>query len=415
MVKRQGDAAAGELKIEWARAHMPVTGRLRERFARTKPLKGVSLGMALHLEAKTAVLVLALRDAGADVRVAGCNPLSTDDDVARALVERYGVAAYGHKGETNKEYYQALDDVLAGRPQVVVDDGADLIQMLHTTHRKALPRVVGANEETTTGVVRLRAMTADGALTIPVFDVNDAKMKHLFDNRYGTGQSVFDGIFTATNLLIAGKAVVVAGYGWCGRGIAMRADGLGARVIVTEVDPVKAVEAVMDGYEVMPMAAAVEEADFIITATGVRDVIRKEHLSKIKDGCVLANAGHFNVEVPPEALAKAAKRVRKARGAVDAYELGGGRTVYLVSEGRLVNLAAGQGHPVEIMDMSFAVQYLCAVRLWKSRGRLKPGVHPVPEDIDREVAESKLSSLGVRLDRLTAAQSRYIASWKEGT
>ena len=415
MAKGKVDVDEGALKIEWAREHMPVLARFVKASSRVKPLKGVSVGMALHLEAKTAVLVLALRDAGAEVRVAGCNPLSTDDTVARALVERHGVEAYGHRGESTKEYYKALDDVLDGKPQVVVDDGADLISVLHTRRRKDLKRVVGANEETTTGVVRLKAMEADHALKIPVIDVNNAQMKHLFDNRYGTGQSAFDGIFTATNLLIAGKCVVVAGYGWCGRGIAMRADGLGARVIVTEVDPVKAVEAVMDGFEVMPMARAVEEADFLISATGVRDIVRPEHLRSIKDGCVLANAGHFNVEISPETLAKAARSVKRARAGVDAYTLEGGRKVYLLSDGRLVNLAAGQGHPVEIMDMSFAVQYLCALRLWKARGTMRPGVHRVPPELDLEVAQSKLDSLGTSIDTLTGAQRRYIESWNEGT
>ena len=415
MAKGKVDVDEGALKIEWAREHMPVLARFVKASSRVKPLKGVSVGMALHLEAKTAVLVLALRDAGAEVRVAGCNPLSTDDTVARALVERHGVEAYGHRGESTKEYYKALDDVLDGKPQVVVDDGADLISILHTRRRKDLKRVVGANEETTTGVVRLKAMEADHALKIPVIDVNNAQMKHLFDNRYGTGQSAFDGIFTATNLLIAGKCVVVAGYGWCGRGIAMRADGLGARVIVTEVDPVKAVEAVMDGFEVMPMARAAEEADFLISATGVRDIVRPEHLRSIKDGCVLANAGHFNVEISPETLAKAARSVKRARAGVDAYTLEGGRKVYLLSDGRLVNLAAGQGHPVEIMDMSFAVQYLCALRLWKARGTMRPGVHRVPPELDLEVAQSKLDSLGTSIDTLTGAQRRYIESWNEGT
>jgi adenosylhomocysteinase len=415
MAKTRGDGEAGALKIEWARAHMPVTAGLRRRFSRSKPLKGVPVAMALHLEAKTAVLVLALRDAGATVRVAGCNPLSTDDDVARALVKRYGVEAYGHKGEDTREYYAALDAVLDVKPKVVVDDGADLIHILHTRRTDDLKRVVGANEETTTGIVRLQAMEKDKALKIPVIDVNNARMKHLFDNRYGTGQSVFDGIFAATNLLVAGKCFVVVGYGWCGRGIAMRADGLGARVIVCEVDPVKAIEAVMDGYEVKPMVQAVKEADFLVTATGVSEIIRPEHLRSIKDGCVLANAGHFNVEVSPAVLAKASKRVRKARGAVDAYTLKDGRTVYLISDGRLVNLAAGQGHPVEIMDMSFAVQYLCAVKLWRDRGTLAAGVHAVPDDVDDEVARSKLAALGTEIDTLTPAQEHYIRSWQEGT
>ena len=415
--KRQGpgDAAAGELKIRWARAHMPVMAALRARLSRTRPLRGVSVGMALHLEAKTAVLALSLKEAGARVHIAGCNPLSTDDDVAAALRARHRVAAFGRRGETGAEYYEALDAVLDGRPQVVVDDGADLLFLLHERRSGDLERVRGANEETTTGVVRLKAMAREGALRLPVFDVNDAQMKHLFDNRYGTGQSVFDGLFTATNLLVAGKAVVVAGYGWCGRGIARRADGLGARVIVTEVDPVRAIEAVMDGYEVMPFARALREADLVVTATGVRDILRPEHLKHIKDGCVLANAGHFNVEVDPRVLQAGARRRFKARGSVDAYELASGQTVYLVSDGRLVNLAAGQGHPVEIMDMSFALQLSCAVELWRTRGRLAPGVHPVPPRLDDQVARLKLRSLGVKLDRLTPGQQEYMRSWREGT
>lgn len=410
-----GDAKAGKLKIEWARRHMPVTAALREGFAARKPLKGVSVGMALHVEAKTAVLALSLKEAGARVHIAGCNPLTTDDDVVAALRKHAGVSAFGRRGESDGEYYQALDSVLDGRPQVVVDDGADLLFLLHEKRTRDLERVVGANEETTTGIVRLRAMAAEGALRLPVFDVNDAQMKHLFDNRYGTGQSVFDGIFTATNLLVAGKAVVVAGYGWCGRGIARRADGLGGRVIVTEVDPVRAIEAVMDGFEVMPFARALREADFVITATGVRDILRAEHLPHIKDGCVLANAGHFNVEVDPQVLRAGSKRRWKARASVDGYELRSGQTVYLVSDGRLVNLAAGQGHPVEIMDMSFALQLSCAVEAWRSRGKLAPAVHPVPPRIDERVARLKLKTLGVAIDRLTDRQKRYMASWREGT
>lgn len=410
-----GDAKAGKLKIDWARKHMPVTAALRKGFSARKPLKGVSVGMALHLEAKTAVLALSLKEAGARVHIAGCNPLSTDDDVAAALRQHYGVAAYGQRGESDAEYYEALDAVLDGRPQVVVDDGADLLFLLHEKRTDDLKRVVGGNEETTTGIVRLRAMAGEGALRLPVFDVNDAQMKHLFDNRYGTGQSVFDGLFTATNLLVAGKAVVVGGYGWCGRGIARRADGLGARVIVTEVDPVRAIEAVMDGFEVMPFTRAAREADFVITATGVRDILRAEHLPHLKDGCVLANAGHFNVEVDPRVLRAGSKRRWKARAFVDGYELESGQTVYLISDGRLLNLAAGQGHPVEIMDMSFALQLSCAVEAWRSRGKLEPAVHAVPPRIDDQVARLKLKTLGVNIDRLTARQKQYMASWREGT
>ncbi len=415
MSGKYGNSEIGRMKIEWARSHMSVLSQLSKEFSKKKPLNDVAVGMAMHVEAKTAVLALSLKEAGAKVFLAGCNPLSTDDDVAGALNEIYGIETYGHKGETEEEYYGALNKVVDKRPQIIVDDGADLVTILHTKRKSELDDVIGATEETTTGVVRLKAMESSGALKIPVIDVNDAQMKHLFDNRYGTGQSVFDGIFTATNLLVAGKTVVVASYGWCGRGIAMRADGLGAKVIVTEIDHVKAVEAVMDGFQVMPMKKAAQQADFIITATGVKDILRKEYFSKIKDGCVLANAGHFNVEVRPEMLKRISKKVERVRSSVDAYQLKNGKTVYLLAEGRLVNLAAGQGHPVEIMDMSFALQYISAIHLWKFRGKLNHGVHHVPEDIDMKVAELKLETMGVKIDKLTDAQKKYVSSWKEGT
>lgn len=404
----------GALRIEWARTHMAVLGAVRKDLVQSKALKDVRVGMALHTEAKTAVLALTLAEAGAKVRLASCNPLSTDDSVAAALNERYRLETFARKWQTKDEYYESLNHVLDLKPQIVVDDGADLITLLHTERKDQLRDVAGANEETTTGVVRLRAMEKDGTLRFPVIDVNDAQMKHLFDNRYGTGQSTFDGIMTATNLLIAGKAFVVAGYGWCGRGIAMRAKGMGARTVVTEVDPVKAIEAKLDGFEVMPMADAVAQADFIVSATGVRDVVTAKHFPDIKDGCVLANAGHFDNEISKADLEKHGKR-RRVREFVDEYSLPGGKRVYLLAEGRLVNLAAGQGHPVEIMDMSFAIQALCVDHLVRSRKELPPKVLPVPAPLDERVARLKLDAMGVSIDSLSAAQRAYTESWREGT
>lgn len=404
----------GRHRLEWARAHMDVMAAIRKDLARRKALKGLRVGMALHVEAKTGVLALALRDAGADVRLASCNPLSTDDAVVAALREAE-LPTYAKKWETDEEYDAYLHKVLDLRPHLVIDDGGDLITRLHTDRRELLPDVIGANEETTTGILRARAMEASGELKFPVVDVNDARMKHLFDNRYGTGQSTLDGIMTATNLLLAGKRFVVAGYGWCGRGIAMRAKGMGAHVVVTEVDPVKAIEAKLDGFEVMRMVDAAKGADFIVTATGDRDVVTGTHLRAAKDGCVLANAGHFNVEVSVTDLEKIAVKTRRVREFVEEYTLRGGKKVYVIGEGRLVNLAAGQGHPVEIMDMSFAIQALAAAWLATEGRGLKPRVYPVPQEIDERVATLKLKALGVSIDRLTAAQKRYLQSWTEGT
>ena len=371
--------------------------------------------MALHVEAKTGVLALTLREAGAKVRLASCNPLSTDDSVAAALVETHGLEVYAKKWQTDQEYYENLDRVLDLRPDLVIDDGADLISLLHTKRKELLDGVRGGNEETTTGIIRLRAMERDGALRFPVIDVNDAQMKHLFDNRYGTGQSTFDGLMNATNLLIAGKTFVVAGYGWTGRGIALRARGMGARVVVTEVDPVKAIEASMDGFEVLPMRKAVREADFIVSATGCKDIVTAAHFPVMKDGVVLANAGHFDNEISKPDLEKAAKSKRRVREFVDEYALPGGKRVYLVAEGRLVNIAAGQGHPVEIMDMSFAIQAVSAGYLADHATTLGPRVYPVPAALDLKVARLKLQSMGLRIDRLTAAQRAYLESWREGT
>jgi adenosylhomocysteinase len=404
----------GTLRVEWARAHMPVLAAVREGLVASKALKGLKIGMALHTEAKTGVLALTLKEAGAKVRLASCNPLSTDDSVAAALNERFGIETYAKKWETTEQYYENLNKVLDLEPDLVIDDGADLIHLLHTKRTDLQKRVRGGNEETTTGIVRLRAMEREGKLAFPVVDVNDAKMKHLFDNRYGTGQSTMDGIMTATNLLVAGKTFVVAGYGWCGRGIAYRADGLGANVVVTEVDPVKAIEATMDGFRVMRMADAVKDADFIVTATGMKDVVREEHLKAIKDGCVLANAGHFDNEVSKADLERLGKK-RRVREFVDEYALKGGKKVYLLAEGRLVNLAAGQGHPAEIMDMSFAIQALSAEFLAREAGSLGKRVVPVPEEIDERVARLKLETMAASIDSLTPDQRRYAETWSEGT
>ncbi len=408
-------APKGRDMIEWARDHMPVLQLIRERFEEERPLEGVTIGMTLHLEAKTAVLVETLMAGGAEVAITGCNPLSTKDEVAAALVEE-GVHVYAWRGETREEYYENIDRVLSHEPDIVVDDGADCITRLHLKFPELAEEVIGGTEETTTGVQRLRAMHRDGELKFPVIAVNDAKTKYLMDNRYGTGQSALDGLMRATNVLIAGKTVVVAGYGWCGRGIARRARGLGADVIVVEVDPIKAMEAVFDGFRVMPMDKAAEEGDIFITATGNRDVIRGEHIEKMKDGAILANAGHFDVEIDKEYLEEnCEEKIERRGGLVTEYRMPDGRRIYLVAEGRLVNLAAGEGHPIEIMDISFALQALSIERLVQEGESMEPGVYDVPSEIDRKVAELKLESMGVELEELTPEQKEYLRSWKEGT
>ncbi len=394
---------------------MAVLSAARVELVRKRTLKGLRIGMALHTEAKTAVLALTLKEAGARVRLASCNPLSTDDSVSQALNKKYDLETYARKHESTKEYYENLNKVLDLKPQLVVDDGGDLIFLLHTDRKELLDEVVGANEETTTGINRLKAMAAEGKLKFPVIDVNDAKMKHFFDNRYGTGQSTFDGIMTATNLLIAGRKFVVAGYGWCGRGIAMRARGMGARVVVTEVDHVKAIEAHLDGFEVAPMAMAVKDANFVVSATGCKDVVSRKHIPSLKDGVVLANAGHFDNEISKRDLQRLSKSKRQVRDSVEEYTLKDGRRAYLLAEGRLVNLAAGQGHPVEIMDMSFSIQALCVAHLAEHHDQLKPGVHPVPPEIDEKVARVRLATWGLEVDQLTAKQKHYMSSWSEGT
>ena len=402
-------------RLKWAEAHMPVLAEIRERFKKDKPLKGLKIGMALHTEAKTGILAITLADAGAQIRLASCNPLSTDDSVALALREGYGLEVYAKKGETQDEYYDNLNKVLDMSPDLVIDDGADLIAILHTSRADLLSNVRGANEETTTGVVRLRALAADGKLKFPVVAVNDAKMKFLFDNRYGTGQSTFDGWMNATNLLVAGKRIVVAGYGWCGKGIAMRAKGLGANVIVTEVDPVRAIEAQLDGFEVMKMIDAVKIADAVLTVTGCKSIISVEHLRVMKDGCILGNAGHFDNEIDKNALESMSVGKEKVREFVDAYEFDDGRKVYLIADGRLMNLAAGQGHPAEIMDTSFATQALAIEYLAKNWKSMEPIVYPVPETMDNEIAKIKLRTMGISIDELTNDQEKYMKGWEEGT
>ena len=405
----------GELRLHWAETHMPVLQQIRERFRREKPLEGLRISMALHTEAKTGILAITLAEAGAHVRLASCNPLSTDDSVALALRDKYGLEVYARKGETQDEYYSHLNSVLDMGPDYIIDDGADLIAMVHSSRRELLKNIKGANEETTTGIMRLRSMAADGKLEFPVMAVNDAKMKFLFDNRYGTGQSAFDGWMNATNLMVSGKHLVVAGYGWCGKGIAMRAKGLGATVTVTEVDPVRAIEAKMDGFEVMPMIDAVRNADIIMTVTGCKGIVTSEHLSVIKDGCVMGNVGHFDNEISKRDLEEMSVNVTRVREFVDEYELKDGRRVYLIADGRLMNLAAGQGHPAEIMDMSFAVQALTLEHLVKNHITMAPGVYSVPDSIDRTIAEHKLKAMGVTIDTLSDEQKLYISGWEEGT
>ena len=417
-VKDLSLADAGKLKIEWAEQSMPVLRQVRERFSKEQPLKGIRLGACLHVTTETAVLMITLKAGGGQVALCASNPLSTQDDTAAALVKEFGIPVYAQKGEDNKRYYSHLEAVLKTGPQVTMDDGADLISQLHGEHNAGtslLKNVIGGTEETTTGVIRLRAMQKDGVLAFPVIAVNDADTKHLFDNRYGTGQSTVDGILRATNVLLAGKTVVVAGYGMCGRGVAARAHGMGAQVVVTETAPMRALEAVMDGYQVMPMSRAAEVGDVFVTVTGNMAVIRQEHFVKMKDGAIVANSGHFNVEIDLEALAKLAQSRRTVRPFVEEFTLGGGRRVYVLGEGRLINLAAAEGHPAVVMDMSFANQALSAEYMVKHGKSLEKKVYVVPRDIDLEIARLKLASMGVEIDDLTARQEEYLTSWRHGT
>lgn len=407
-------AKGGKLRIEWAGNQMPVLKLLGERFAKDKPLKGLTLAACLHVTAETANLMIVLKNGGAAVSLAASNPLSTQDDVAASLVKDFGIPTYAIKGEDTKTYYKHLNAVLDTHPNVTMDDGADLVSLLHKERVKQLPEMIGSSEETTTGVIRLKAMEKDGALKIPVYAVNDSDTKHMFDNRYGTGQSTLDGIMRATNMLLAGKTIVVCGYGWCGRGLASRARGMGAHVIVTEVDPIKALEAVMDGFMVMRMADAVKTGDIFVTVTGDKGVITLDHMSSMKDGAVVCNSGHFDVEIEMAALEKKAKSKRKVRPFVDEYMLGGKR-IFVLGEGRLINLAAAEGHPAEVMDMSFANQALAAEFFAKNKGKLAVKVYGIDRAMDSEIARLKLAAMGVKLDKLTKDQEHYLGSWQEGT
>ncbi len=414
-VKNLSLAGAGRLRIEWAEQFMPVLRQIRERFAHEQPLKGIRLGACLHVTTETAVLMLTLKAGGAQLALCASNPLSTQDETAAALVDAHEIPVYAHKGEDNERYYRHIEAVLATRPQLTMDDGADLISQLHGARKDLLGDVIGGTEETTTGVIRLRAMEKDRVLAFPVIAVNDADTKHLFDNRYGTGQSTIDGILRATNVLLAGRAVVVAGYGMCGRGVAARAKGMGAHVIVTEVEPMRALEAVMDGFQVMPMARAAEVGDVFVTVTGNTTVMSSDHFGRLKDGAILANAGHFNVEIDLATLGAMARGTRNVRPFVDEYTLPSGRRIYVLAEGRLINLASAEGHPASVMDMSFANQALAAEYMIKHGRTLEKKVYVVPREIDLEIARLKLESMGVKIDELTPGQRQYLASWTHGT
>jgi adenosylhomocysteinase len=408
-------ADRGKRRIEWANAQMPVLQLIRKRFIKEQPLKGIRVAACLHVTSETANLAITLRDGGADVVLCGSNPLSTQDEVAASLVRDYNIPTYAIKGEDNATYYAHINAALDHKPNITMDDGADLVTTLLTKRTDLIAGVIGGTEETTTGVIRLRAMAKDGTLKYPVIAVNDAMTKHMFDNRYGTGQSTIDGVLRATNLLIAGLKVVIAGYGWCGRGVAMRAKGLGADVIVTEVNSVRALEATMDGFRVMPMADAAKVGDIFITVTGNKDVIVADHFEKMKDGAVLCNSGHFNVEIDIPALERLSSGKKEARPLVDEYAMRDGRKIYLLGEGRLVNLATAEGHPASVMDMSFANQALSAEFMHKNSGSLQKQVYPVPEAIDKQIAKLKLESMGVMIDKLSRSQEEYLASWSEGT
>jgi adenosylhomocysteinase len=408
-------AEAGRKRIEWAEKEMPVLRLIRERFERERPLEGLRLSACLHVTSETANLMRALAAGGADTVLCASNPLSTQDDVAASLVAHDNIPVYAIKGEDNETYYGHLQSALDHNPQVTMDDGADLVSGVLKQRSDLIPQMLGSTEETTTGVIRLKAMAAEGVLSFPVIAVNDSDTKHLFDNRYGTGQSTIDGIIRATNVLLAGKTFVVGGYGYCSRGIAERAHGMGANVVVTEVDAVRALEAAMDGYRVMPMLEAAKIADFIVTATGDKDVIANEHFSAMKDGCIVANSGHFNVEIDIPALEEMAVEKREPRQFVEQFILQDGREINLLGEGRLINLASAEGHPSAVMDMSFANQALAAEYLLENKGKLQNEVHALPKEVDREIAGLKLTAMGIEIDELTPEQARYLASWEEGT
>jgi adenosylhomocysteinase len=408
-------ADAGKARIEWADADMPVLANIRERFEREKPLEGVRVSACLHVTTETANLMRTLKAGGADIVLCASNPLSTQDDVAAALVTHYGVRTYAIKGEDTDTYYAHIDAAIDHKPQMTMDDGADVVGRIHAERPEMLEHIIGGTEETTTGVIRLAAMAADGMLKYPIMAVNEAKTKHLFDNRYGTGQSTLDGIIRATNRLLAGRTLVVSGYGWCGRGIAMRASGMGSNVIVLEVDPMKALEAVMDGYRVMPAVEAAKVADIWVTVTGDLNVIDGDSFAAMKDGAIICNSGHFNAEINIPRLSEMSVSDREVRPLVREYTMADGRRIYLLADGRLVNLSCAEGHPANVMDMSFANQALAAEYMVANCKDLEPGVYDVPEDIDNEIARLKLESMGVKIDTLTPEQAKYLASWQEGT
>ncbi|MSO20719.1 MAG: adenosylhomocysteinase [Acidobacteria bacterium] len=408
-------ADEGKRRIEWAGQSMPTLAIIRQRFLKQKPLKGMRLSACLHVTTETANLAITLRDGGADVVLCASNPLSTQDETAAALVKHYGIPTFAIKGENNKSYYSHLEAALKHRPHITMDDGADLVTLALTKGAQYAKQIIGGTEETTTGVIRLRSMAAEGVLQYPIMAVNDADTKHMFDNRYGTGQSTLDGVLRATNVLLAGMRVVIAGYGWCGRGIASRSRGMGSHVIVTEVDPTRALEAVMDGYEVMPMGVAAATGDLFITVTGDKNVLTRQHFVKMKDGAIVCNSGHFNVEIDIPALTKLAKSRRIARPFVEEFKLANGRRIYLLADGRLVNLSSAEGHPASVMDMSFADQALCAEYMVKNAKKLEKKVYDVPKSIDQQVAKIKLESMGIKIDKLTPEQVKYLASWSEGT
>ena len=414
-IKNISLAGEGKLKIEWADRRMPVLTLIRERFKKEKPLDKLIVGASLHVTSETANLMITLKEGGSAVYLCASNPLSTQDDIAASLVKDYKIPVFAIKGEDRDSYYQHIQKVLNSGLQYTMDDGADLVSTLHSQRRELLPHIIGGSEETTTGIIRMRAMEKDNKLMYPLISVNDANTKHLFDNRYGTGQSTIDGILRATNKLLAGSNFVVCGYGWCGRGIATRAKGMGARVIVTETSPLRALEAVMDGFEVKPLIEACPTADILVTATGDLHVIQKEHFMKMKDGAILANAGHFNVEIDIETLEAISKKKRRIRDSLEEYTIKGSKKIYLLGEGRLVNLACAEGHPAEVMDMSFANQALSCEYIKNKAGTLKNKVYTVPKEIDDEIARLKLESMNISIDTLTSEQKKYLTSWEMGT
>jgi len=414
-VKNLSLAPLGKQRIDWAGREMPVLRQIQDRFAKEKPLAGLRLVACCHVTTETAHLAIALKNAGADALLIASNPLSTQDDVAASLVVDYGISVFALKGEDNDTYHHHVQTALDHRPNIIIDDGSDVVATLIQERQHQIADIIGTTEETTTGIVRLRAMLRDGVLTFPAMNVNDADTKHFFDNRYGTGQSTLDGIIRATNILLAGKTIVVAGYGWCGKGTALRARGMGANVIVTEIDPIRAIEAVMDGFRVLPMAIAAPQGDIFITVTGNKHVIRDEHFEVMKDGAIVCNSGHFDIEIDLKALKEKATEIKQVRNFTEEYKLTNGKSVVVLGEGRLVNLAAAEGHPSAVMDMSFANQALACEYLVKNKGKLEPGLHSIPVEVDREIARLKLQAMGIAIDSLTPAQLEYINSWTSGT